>query len=84
MNKKTNFYDLERSPPHNHIKHFFNWLWKKPIWIFEDFYEKHFLNNKFELEYLKPDEEIKEIELTLLRNEIQELRKQSNKNIKIN
>ena len=27
MNKKTNFPDLERLPPHNHFKHFFNYLW---------------------------------------------------------
>ncbi len=83
MNKKTNFYDLERSPPHNHVIHFFNWLWNKPMWIFENFYEKHFLNKKFELEYLKLDVKIKEMKLTLLRNEIQELRKQSNKILRL-
>ena len=43
MNKKTNFPDLERLPPHNHFKHFFNWLWNKPRWIFEGFYERKFL-----------------------------------------
>jgi len=78
MNKKTNFPDLERLPPHNHFKHFFNWLWNKPRWMFEDFYEKKFLNQKLELETLKIDLEMKEMELTLLRNEIQELREQSN------
>ena len=83
MIKKTNFHDLERLPPHNHFKHFFNCLWNKPRWILEDFYEKHFLNKKFELENLKLDIEIKEMELTLLRNEIQGLRKQSNKILRL-
>ena len=46
MIKKTNFPDLERLPPHNHFKHFFNWLWNKPRWIFEGFYERKFLNQK--------------------------------------
>jgi len=78
MNKKTNFPDLERLPPHNHFKHFFNYLWNKPRQIFENFYEKNFLNQKIELETLKIDLEIKEMELTLLRNEI-EVIKQSNK-----
>jgi len=79
MNKKTNFPDLERSPPHNHFKHFFNYLWNKPRWMLENFYEKNFLNQKIELETLKIDLEIKEMELTLLRNEIEEIKKQSNK-----
>ena len=78
MNKKTNFPDLERSPPHNHFKHFFNYLWNKPRWMLENFYEKNFLNQKIELETLKINLEIKEMELTLLRNEI-EVIKQSNK-----
>ena len=75
MIKKTNFPDLERLPPHNHFKHFFNWLWNKPRWIFEDFYERKFLNPKIELETLKIELEIKKMELTVARNEIQELRK---------
>ena len=79
MNKKTNFPDLERSPPHNHFKHFFNYLWNKPRWMLENFYEKNFLNQKIELETLKINLEIKEMELTLLRNEIEEIKKQSNK-----
>ena len=78
MNKKTNFPDLERLPPHNHFKHFFNYLWNKPRQMFEHLYEKNFLNQKIELETLKINLEIKEMELTLLRNEI-EVIKQSNK-----
>ena len=75
MNKKTNFPDLERLPPHNNCKHFFNWLWNKPRWIFEDFYKKYFLNQKLELETLKIDIEMKKLKLTVLRNEIKGLRK---------
>ena len=71
MNKKTNFPDLERLPDHNHLKHFINWLWNKPKWLFEDLYEKHFLKQKIELE------------LTLLRNEIQELSVRSKTKLKI-
>ena len=77
MIKKTNFPELERLPPHNHFKHFFNWLWNKSRWIFEDFYERKFLNPKIKLETLKIELEIKKIELTVARNEIQELRKYS-------
>ena len=82
MNKKTNFPDLERLPPHNHFKHFFNWLWNKPRWIFEGFYERKFLNPKLELETLQIELEIKKMELTVARNQIQELRKQSNTNLR--
>ena len=82
MNKKTDFPDLERLPPHNHFKHFFNYLWNKPRWIFEGFYEKKFLNPKIELETLQIELEIKKMELTVVRNEIQELRKQSNTTLK--
>ena len=82
MNKKTNFPDLERLPPHNHFKHFFNWLWNKPRWIFEGFYERKFLNPKLELETLQIELEIKNMELTVARNQIQELRKHSNTNLR--
>ena len=82
MNKKTDYPDLERLPDHNHLKHFMNWLWNKPRWIFEGFYEKNFLKQKLELETLKIDIEtlkidieMKELKLTVLRNEIRELRK---------
>ena len=79
MIKKTNFPDLERLPPHNHFKHFFNWLWNKPRRIFEGFYERKFLKAKKELETLQIELEIRKMELTVVRNEIQELRKKSNK-----
>lgn len=82
MNKKTNFPDLERLPPHNHFKHFFNWLWNKPRWIFEGFYERKFLNPKLKLETLQIELEIKKMELTVARNQIQELRKHSNTNLR--
>ena len=82
MNKKTDFPDLERLPPHNHFKHFFNWLWNKPRWIFEGFYERKFLNPKLELETLQIELEIKKMELTVARNQIQELRKHSNTNLR--
>ena len=83
MIKKTNFPDLERLPPHNHLKHFFYCLWNKPRWIFESFYEKKFLKPKIELETLQIELEIKKMELTVVRNEIQELRKQSNKALRV-
>ena len=83
MNKKTNYPDLERLPNHNHLKHFLNWLWNKPQWLFEDLYEKYFLKQKIELEKAKLELEMKELELTLLRNEIQELSANSKKIFKI-
>ena len=61
MSKETDYTDLERLPDHNHLKHFMNWLCNKPKWLFEDLYKSFFLKQKIELE------------LTLLRNEIQEL-----------
>ena len=70
LGKKTNYPDLERLPNHNHLNHFFNWLWNKPQWLFEDLYEKYFLKQKIELEK-------KELELTILRIQIQELSDQS-------
>ena len=60
MNKKTNFPDLERLPNHNHLKHFINWLWNKPQWLFEDLYEKYFLKQKIELEEAKLELEKKD------------------------
>ena len=62
---KTDYPDLKKLSDHNHLKHFINWLWNKPKWLFEDLYEKYFLKQKIELE------------LTLLINEIQELSVQS-------
>ncbi len=78
MDKKTNFPDLEKLPPHNHLKHFFEWLISKPRMIIEDYVRKNFPDKNLELEILKLNLELKEHELTLLKKEIQELRKYSN------
>jgi len=78
MNKKTNFPDLEISPPHNHLKHFLDWLINKPRMIIENYVRKKFPDKNSELEILKLNLELKEYELTLLKKEIQELRKYSN------
>ena len=80
---KTDYPDLKRLPPHNHLKHFINWLWNKPRWVLEEVYEKYFLKQKIELEKAKLELEMKELELTLLRNEIQELSANSKKIFKI-
>ena len=76
---KTDYPDLQRLPNHNHLKHFINWLWNKPRWVIEEVYEKYFLNTEIELEKAKLELQQKEIELTLLSNEIQELREQPKK-----
>ena len=78
MDKKTNFSDLEILPPHNHFKHFLNWLINKPRMIIENYVRKNFPDKNLELEILKLNLELKEHELTLLKKEIQELRKYSN------
>ena len=78
MDKKTNFPDLERLPPHNHIKHFLDWLINKPRIIIEDYVRKNFPDKNLELEFLKLNLELKEYELTVLKKEIQELRNYSN------
>ena len=87
MNKKTNFPDLEILPPHNHLKHFLDWLINKPRMIIENYVRKKFpdknseleiLKLNLELEILKLNLELKEYELTVLKKEIQELRKYSN------
>ena len=78
MDKKTNFPDLERLPPHNHFKHFLNWLINKPRMIIENYVRKNFPDKNLELEVLKLNLELKEYELTVLKKEIQELRKYSN------
>ena len=75
MEKKTDYPDLQRLPNHNHLKHFINWLWNKPRWVIEEVYEKYFLNTEIELEKAKLELQQKEMELTLLSNEIKELRK---------
>ena len=78
MDKKTNFPDLERLPPHNHFKHFLDWLINKPRIVIENYVRKNFSNENLELEFLKLNLELKKYELTVLKKEIQELRKYSN------
>ena len=78
MDKKTNFPDLEILPPHNHFKHFLNWLINKPRIVIENYVRKNFSNENLELEFLKLNLELKKYELTVLKKEIQELRKYSN------
>ena len=50
MNKKTDYPDLERLPPHNFWKHFLNSIWNRPRWILEDIYEKYVLQPKMNKE----------------------------------
>ena len=78
MDKKTNFPDLEILPPHNHLKHFLDWLINKPRMIIKDYVRKNFADKNLELELLKLNLELKEYELSLVKKEIQELRKYSN------
>ena len=78
MDKKTNFPDLERLPSHNHFKHFLGWLISKPRMIIEDYVRKNFPDKNLELKILKLNLELKEYELTLLKKEIQELKRYSN------
>ena len=78
MDKKTNFPDLERLPPHNHFKHFLDWVITKPRMIIENYIIKNFTSKNLELETLKLNLELKEYELTVLKKEIQELRKYPN------
>ncbi len=78
MDKKTNFPDLEILPPHNHFKHFLNWLINKPRMTIENYIRRNFPDENLELEILKLNLELKEYELTVLKKEIQELRKYSN------
>ena len=53
MDKKTNFPDLEILPPHDHFKHFLNWLINKPRMIIENYVRKNFPDKNLELEILK-------------------------------
>ena len=78
MDKKTNFPDLEILPPHNHFKHFLDWLINKPRIVIENYVRKNFSNENSEFEVLKLNLELKEYELTALKKEIQELRNYSN------
>ena len=48
MDKKTNFPDLEILPPHNHLKHFLDWLINKPRMIIENYVRKNFPDKNLE------------------------------------
>ena len=41
MDKKSNFPDLEILPPHNHFKHFLDWLINKPRIVIENYGTKN-------------------------------------------
>ena len=81
--KKTNFPDLIRSPKHNHLRHFFLSLLLKTWSMIKNFCNKNEFNKDQELEILKIKLETKELELTVLRNQIQHFNLQL-KNIKFN
>ena len=70
--KKTNFPDLIRSPQHNHLRNFFLSLLLKTLSMIKNFCNKNELNKDQELEILKIKLETKELELTVLRNQIQQ------------
>ena len=72
--KKTDFPDLERLPDHNKLKHFVYVLLNKPRWFIEDLYEKYFLKEKIELEETKLKLQQKEIELIILKNQLEEIK----------
>ena len=74
--KKTNFPDLIRSPQHNHLRHFFFSLLFKTWSMIKNFYKKNEFNKDQELEILKIKLETKELELTVLRNQIQQFSSQ--------
>ena len=69
--KKTNFPDLVRLPQHNHLRHFFRSFLFKTWSMIRNFYKKNEFNKDQELEILKIELEVKELELTVLRNQIQ-------------
>lgn len=81
--KKTNFPDLIRSPQHNHLRNFFLSLLLKTWSMIKNFCNKNEFNKDQELEILKIKLETKELELTVLRNQIQHFNPQL-KNIKFN
>ena len=81
--KKTNFPDLIRLPQHNHLRHFFLSLLLKTWSMIKNFCKKNEFNKDQELEILKTKLETKELELTVLRNQIQHFNLQL-KNIKFN
>jgi len=79
--KKTNFPDLIRLPQHNHLRNFFLSLLLKTWSMIKNFCNKNEFNKDQELEILKIKLETKELELTVLRNQIQHFNLQL-KNIK--
>ena len=62
MNKKTNFPDLERLPPHNHFKHFFDWLISKPRMNIEDIISEGLLIHYPSISKKEKEEKKQEIE----------------------
>ena len=72
--KKTDFPDLERLPDHDKLKHFLYVLLNKPRWFIEDLYEKYFLKEKIELEKIKLKLQQKEIELNILKIQLEEIK----------
>ena len=63
INKKTNFYDLERLPNTNFWEHLLNYWWNRPRILFEDIHEKYILKPKEEKEKIELDQIINETEL---------------------
>ena len=79
---KTDYPDLERLPNTNFWKHLLNWAWNKPRWLSEELYEKYFLTSKkelhkkeLELELSILEYKIKELELQIEINTIQNAEK---------
>ena len=72
--KKTDYPDLEKLPDHNNLKHFIYVLLNKPRWFIENFYEKYLLKDKIELEEIKIKLLQKEVELDILKVQLQELK----------
>ncbi len=79
MTKKTDFPDLEKLPPHNHLKHFLHCLFDKFLSLIMNLLKKNDLVHANELEILKIKLEQKELELTHQRYLIQDLNFQLNK-----
>jgi len=72
MIKKTDFPDLEQLPPHNHFKHFFNCLSYKFLSLIMNLIKKNGLEQANELKILKIKLQQKELELTVLKNQIEQ------------
>ena len=72
MIKKTDFPDLEQLPPHNHFKHFFNCLFYKFLSLIMNLIKKNGLEQANELKILKIKLQQKELELTVLKNQIEQ------------